>query len=63
MTHLITDGKSRNSAKFQLVKTVLVLVFPLGGPFRVQLSIMPFECLGVVGEGHMSGLPSTLGQL
>ena len=45
----------------QLVNTVLVLMFLLGGPSRVRF--MPFECLGVVGEGQMSGLPCRLGQL
>ena len=63
MTHLMIDGKVVGSQQIlQLVKTFLVLVFLLGG-WAFLGSIMPFECLGVVGEGHMSGLPSRLGQL
>ena len=43
MTHLMIDGKVEGSQQIlQLVKTktVLVLVFLLGGPFRVQLCLL-----------------------
>ena len=55
------DGKSRISANSSTGKYCPCLGVPTGWAF--QGSIMPFECLGVVGEGQMSGLQCRLGQL